>query len=689
MANCTLFSNLILSSDDKCTNVTRMQGASEMTGNRNLLAPTLQIAIAVIIFFVNLLVVASIKRYKKLQTVSNIFRGHLAMNDSIFGALLALRGILELSGTLSKTMPCIIINVFVNSSAGVTMSGVLLLWIEMFLATKRKCINGAFSRKTAFALIVVTVALWLVYCISFTLFHKNKRIDKACHLGNGLIHENHLIGVCIIMFLHLIVLLILQCLTFWNLHKHVAHLKEHGVVPQNSKRYFRTNIRHIRVSPFNIDQNLKTDNPKTLEKSASGFCRQTLQSPDPNIGYSNSTSEFNGKNPPLLGPTPGCSSSNNEFDGQNPRLPDPTPGCSSSNYEFDDQNPGLPDSTPGRSSSNNEFHGRNIRLRDPTPGCSSSNYEFDDQNPGLPDSTPGRSSSNNEFHGRNLRLRDPTPGCSSSNYEFDDQNPGLPDSTPGRSSSNNEFHGRNLRLRDPTPRCFSSNNASNVLNLRLWVKVKLEKVNKRDKIAYSILTRYQFQLKTLRKLPFVRHDGERGVHYKNKFKIKIMASSNFFTIFAIASSLFIGAWCDQCDCAVDPDNTLCESGCTYYIYCFNGTEETLQCPSGQVLDVETGTCDVPEKVEPPCGVYHDCTGKEDGYYANEYDNCLSYHYCVDGQFQANNLCPTGLVFDDPRGVCNWQYNVCPPCGDGTGDVYEPCPTTTTTTTTVQPTTGLP
>ncbi|CAH1780220.1 unnamed protein product, partial [Owenia fusiformis] len=109
-------------------------------------------------------------------------------------------------------------------------------------------IKGAISKKKAFSLIVLTEIVWTVYFCSFPLFHNNKRTDKTCHVSNGLIHKNHLIGLCIIMFLHFIALVGIQCLTFWNLRKHIANLKELGMMTPKA--------------PLNNDQNVKNINQR-------------------------------------------------------------------------------------------------------------------------------------------------------------------------------------------------------------------------------------------------------------------------------------------------------------------------------------------------------------------------------------------------------------------------------------------
>ncbi|CAH1801648.1 unnamed protein product [Owenia fusiformis] len=135
----------------------------------------------------------------------------------------------------------------------------------------------------------------------------------------------------------------------------------------------------------------------------------------------------------------------------------------------------------------------------------------------------------------------------------------------------------------------------------------------------------------------------------------------------------INAVVSQCDCINSgPDETICEWACTYFIYCQNNNEIRIDCPVGEVVNVDNGTCDTVENVPPPCGVLRNCTGKADGYYANTDDNCLSYHYCEGEQFMSNNICNDGLVFDEAQQICNWPANVCPPCGDGSGDVIEPC-----------------
>ncbi|CAH1801651.1 unnamed protein product, partial [Owenia fusiformis] len=143
-------------------------------------------------------------------------------------------------------------------------------------------------------------------------------------------------------------------------------------------------------------------------------------------------------------------------------------------------------------------------------------------------------------------------------------------------------------------------------------------------------------------------------------------------VFVLVVCVFTGV-ASQCECDnVGSDPTICEWSCTYYIYCDNGTQIREDCEVGDVVNIDNGECDIIDNVPPPCGVRRNCTGKADGYYANLDDACLSYHYCIGGEFQTNNLCPDGLIFDEPRQLCNWPNNVCPECGTGTGDPLYPC-----------------
>ncbi|CAH1793961.1 unnamed protein product [Owenia fusiformis] len=122
-----------------------------------------------------------------------------------------------------------------------------------------------------------------------------------------------------------------------------------------------------------------------------------------------------------------------------------------------------------------------------------------------------------------------------------------------------------------------------------------------------------------------------------------MALLTIISVFVLICAVPQRALGQGCNCAFDPDGTLCEAACTYYSYCENFQVVTVQCQEGEVVDIEVGGCNSTANVAPPCGVWRDCSNKADGYYANEDDNCFSYHYCLNGQFMSNNLCPTGCT----------------------------------------------
>ena len=61
----------------------------------------------------------------------------------------------------------------------------------------------------------------------------------------------------------------------------------------------------------------------------------------------------------------------------------------------------------------------------------------------------------------------------------------------------------------------------------------------------------------------------------------------------------------------------------------------------------------PENTPPPCGVFYDCSGKEDGTYADEADNCQSYYTCKDGEFKGHNPCAEGRNCGDGRDACSF------------------------------------
>ncbi|XP_041376896.1 chitin-binding domain protein cbd-1-like [Gigantopelta aegis] len=123
-------------------------------------------------------------------------------------------------------------------------------------------------------------------------------------------------------------------------------------------------------------------------------------------------------------------------------------------------------------------------------------------------------------------------------------------------------------------------------------------------------------------------------------------------------------------CTDQPDGAY-EISCKAYTSCTNGKGTIINCERDLVFNNNTGKCDVPKNVGPPCGQLVSCEGKADDRYADLNNNCRSYYTCYGGVFYGHSICPAGLVFNERLEVCDRPSDVPPPCGYRTSTTAYP------------------
>ncbi|XP_060563926.1 chondroitin proteoglycan-2-like [Ruditapes philippinarum] len=139
---------------------------------------------------------------------------------------------------------------------------------------------------------------------------------------------------------------------------------------------------------------------------------------------------------------------------------------------------------------------------------------------------------------------------------------------------------------------------------------------------------------------------------------------NKIVICTVLLSAFVG-YASAVNCTTLSDGNY-ELGCKSFAKCVGGVSSIVDCPEHNVYNNNTGMCDDPKNVAPPCGNLIDCSSTADGQYADKDQNCATWYTCNDKKFLGHNFCPSGTVFDESLHTCNWIDAVPPPCGTKSG-----------------------
>ncbi|CAH1797937.1 unnamed protein product [Owenia fusiformis] len=200
------------------------------------------------IIIANLLIIIAIWKSPELNTVSDYFKGHLALTDILFGVFVLIRCILDLSGQQQSKYMCLFLLYFVLTAGGCTMTGVLLLWTEMFIAVRYTMItNTVFKHKFARKVILGVWLFWGLYTL-LIFVHPNDLEVRTCNLANGLIRRYFVITSIVSFYTHVIILIALQAATLYSMVKHVNKLKQTGVVTARA-----SNVKDMITSRFKIE----------------------------------------------------------------------------------------------------------------------------------------------------------------------------------------------------------------------------------------------------------------------------------------------------------------------------------------------------------------------------------------------------------------------------------------------------
>ncbi|XP_012942318.1 protein obstructor-E-like isoform X2 [Aplysia californica] len=115
------------------------------------------------------------------------------------------------------------------------------------------------------------------------------------------------------------------------------------------------------------------------------------------------------------------------------------------------------------------------------------------------------------------------------------------------------------------------------------------------------------------------------------------------------------------DCTGEKDG-LHEIGCWGYANCVNGTPEVHSCPVGMVFERHSMKCIRPGEGKTDCYLPTECAGKADGSYPDPGDKCVTYYRCQGGLNLGRFYCPDLTAFNPQLQLCDYPWNIFPPCG---------------------------
>ncbi|CAG5123789.1 unnamed protein product [Candidula unifasciata] len=94
-------------------------------------------------------------------------------------------------------------------------------------------------------------------------------------------------------------------------------------------------------------------------------------------------------------------------------------------------------------------------------------------------------------------------------------------------------------------------------------------------------------------------------------------------------------------------------------------QQYLSCDLGIFDPLTQKCCGLPEYAPPPCAMSTMCVGQPDGRYPATTRGCSFFYECFHGDFLGLRRCTEsdgGIFFNPDTGTCDYPQNICPPCG---------------------------
>ncbi|CAH1789861.1 unnamed protein product [Owenia fusiformis] len=139
-----------------------------------------------------------------------------------------------------------------------------------------KVFTNSFARR----LILMTWLCWGLFSL-FIFIQPREYQDMGCHFGNRQINPYFFMIVSIIVYIHVIVLIVLQMSTFKTMRKYFAQLQQHGLIPTRTPLVINVMSRSTKVATAQSDVNKPQGHPVMIEPQPG--CSRNIKEEDPTM----------------------------------------------------------------------------------------------------------------------------------------------------------------------------------------------------------------------------------------------------------------------------------------------------------------------------------------------------------------------------------------------------------------------
>ena len=161
-----------------------------------------------------------------MKPVTFLLLGHLAVADMFYGLAIFGRIFFLLEGHLGK-LPCVLTNALTGLSCGCSMTGILFLCVDSYIAT-RNCMRAGKQNLTIRQVRIMVAVCWITWCCYELFLGISTLLNDVslapCYLGGGYYTKSDLLARPLAYFIHLLSVTYLQITTLIMARRAHRHL---------------------------------------------------------------------------------------------------------------------------------------------------------------------------------------------------------------------------------------------------------------------------------------------------------------------------------------------------------------------------------------------------------------------------------------------------------------------------------